>query len=71
MNIDAQIQEILLRSTPCNDNGFKPIANPESSSRSISHISVVGNHNVVVTSGLWAVYLLFGMMYTWLLLANH
>lgn len=71
MNIDAKIQEILLRSSPCNDNNVvKNIANPTNLYRSVSHISVVGNNNVIVTSGL-LIYFLLGIVHTWIFLANQ
>ena len=72
MNIDAKIQEILLRSSPSNDNNIvKNIANPTNLYRSVSHISVVGNNNVIVASGLWLLYFLLGIMYTWIFLINQ
>ena len=70
MNIDAKIQEILLRSSPCNDNAVKNITHPTNSYRSISNISIVGNNNVIVSSGLWMLYFLLAMFYTWILVIN-
>ncbi len=59
MNIDAQIQEILLRSSPANDNN-----NPNrdgcilKEKQSNSGISVIGNNNVIIGSGVFSVVML-------------
>jgi hypothetical protein len=52
MNIDQEIRNILARSCPVNDN--RSVAAPKRElSRELAHdISIVGNHNIVVSSDL-------------------
>ena len=53
MNIDNQIREILSRNFPVNDNGQKSTGNPQSESlHAEGAIYVIGNNNVIISSGL-------------------
>lgn len=71
MNIDQQIKQILSRSLPVNDNQ-KPInKHTESPSSFNNGISVVGNHNVVISSNILTTatfIILFGILF---LLSQH
>jgi hypothetical protein len=54
MNIDAEIQEILLRSSPVNDNDTQNQSkcNPNIAQTN-SGINIVGNNNIIVASSLF------------------
>ncbi len=52
MNIDQEIRNILARSCPVNDNRIAG-AQKQELSRELAHdISILGNHNIVVSSDL-------------------
>lgn len=50
MNIDAKIHEILLRSTPVNDNDVRKVCESTSLPEVTSHcgINIVGDRNIVI-----------------------
>ena len=53
MNIDAQIRDILSRSYPVNDNDKTPLNNGKTQdSPTDIGIYVVGNNNIIISSGL-------------------
>lgn len=53
MDIDMQVREILSRSFPVNDNNIKTHTAPYSRSESAkSCIYVVGDNNIIISSGL-------------------
>lgn len=49
-NIDAKIQEILLRSTPVNDNHMEKTCESTSLPEHLSHcgINIIGDRNIVI-----------------------
>ena len=54
MNTDAQIREILARSFPVNDNCHKTTqVTDDCKAATNSGIYVVGNNNIVISSGLF------------------
>lgn len=64
MNIDTKIQEILLRSSPINDNGLpqKTIMSEQIPSLCRS-ISIVGDRNVVISSSSVSALMAFTLFY--------
>jgi hypothetical protein len=65
-DIDARIQEILLRSSPVNDNMLAGTTDGNSSApHPFNTISVVGNNNVVISTSLWML-LLLGLLGPWM-----
>ena len=59
MSIDEQIRDILMRSTPVNDNVHKSLqTNPAAQAACNFGINIVGNKNVVINTGLLHLILL-------------
>lgn len=59
MSIDEQIRDILMKSTPVNDNMHKsPQTNPAAQTAGNFGINIVGNKNVVINTGLLQLILL-------------
>ena len=58
-DLDAQIQEILLRSSPVNDNKLPGAVDDKNNiSHPLNEISVVGNNNIIIDTSLWTLLLL-------------
>ncbi len=59
MDIDAEIRDILMKSTPVNDNSAKtmPII-PQPPAHNWG-VNIVGNQNIVVSTGTFQLFALF------------
>lgn len=60
MDIDAQIRDILMKSTPVNDNFSKQHDDSPTASHNWG-ISVVGNQNVIINAGLFQLFMMTGL----------
>ena len=74
MNIDAQIREILLRSSPVNDNKvLNKVAHHSKNQHCVRRsgaISVIGDNNIVLCSN-WLSILTSFILATMILLSTH
>lgn len=61
MDIDAEIRDILMKSTPVNDNSAKTMpVNPQSTPYNWG-VNIVGNQNIVVNTGVFQLLGLFSL----------
>ena len=61
MDIDAEIRDILMKSTPVNDNSAKAMhVNPQSIPYNWG-VNIVGNQNIVVNTGIFQLLGLFSL----------
>lgn len=61
MNIDAEIRDILMRSTPVNDNSANALPVIPRSAVHNWGVNIVGNQNVVVNSGILQIFAIFSL----------
>lgn len=67
MDIDARIQEILLRSSPVNDNNTQnyDTCNPNLKTTN-SGINIVGNNNIIISSSVLTSIIISLVFFTFL-----
>ncbi len=71
-NLDGEIQALLTRATPCNDNQPLPAAPSKAlESASVSGINVVGSHNIVVATHMFSLPFLLTLAYILFSVGNH
>ncbi len=61
MDIDAEIRDILMRSTPVNDNSAPTLPIVPQSAVHNWGVNIVGNRNVVVNSGILQILAIFSL----------
>lgn len=61
MDIDAEIRDILMKSTPVNDNSAKTIPLIPQSAVHNWGVNIVGNQNIVVNAGILQIFAIFSL----------
>lgn len=68
MNTELKIQEILSRATPVNDNTGLVRKDVYNRDDITGRISIIGNHNIVIESGIFSFLAIAAFIYSWILL---
>lgn len=70
--VDTQIRELLQKCSYSNDN-FVRVENNESNKEKAesSGISIVGDHNIIIDTGIFHVAFILFIAYMWVSLLNH
>ena len=71
-NLDGEIQALLTRATPCNDNQPSTILKTKAlEAPVVNGINVVGNHNVVISMHSLALPFVLTLFYILFVACNH
>lgn len=71
MSLDSQIQEILMRSTPINDNTPRLQDGCKNINNTLTGINIVGDNNIIISSGIFSIVTIFMLACAFISLFGH